>query len=456
MVLLQINVCVLLFLSGPGPHVPVPANEKIPWDFVRSADPGVVADSILTGEFFEYCPDLSGMTGPVAVNFICNTADWEWTPPCLGFVGAGPGLAEACVSFCDGTKCDTMVFSISVFDNFLGAVTDTALTVYGEPVSIPVLDNDWITLNDIESIYLVDHPLKGEAELIFDGTIAYTPDSGFCKGQDRFSYGICNQTGCDTTEVVVMLKDETGICDGVWPGDVRPDGLVNVIDFWAVGLGFYHQNTGPVRPDATAEWTAQPSPDWATNITFIEAINRKHVDCNGDGAINKLDYEVIDQNWGKFHDQLIVEKIPAEASEFALGIKPLGLEKEVSAFEVSWQNNPDSLNGFAFKIKLPDTVSTGPQWVFEPLGIEMDTALTKPGFVLQKYVPEGNYVYIAVSSPLKPVRAGEKIGIIRTPAGKAPEITDGILLGKDFRVYLIAGGKEEQPPEAEEISEKPK
>ena len=87
MVLLQINVCVLLFLSGPGPHVPVPANEKIPWDFVRSADPGVVADSILTGEFFEYCPDLSGMTGPVAVNFICNTADWVLAALLLGLLG---------------------------------------------------------------------------------------------------------------------------------------------------------------------------------------------------------------------------------------------------------------------------------------------------------------------------------------------------------------------------------
>lgn len=443
MVLLLLNVCTLAFLPGYPQPVPEVGLPMVRHEVVAPASEGafVVADSILTGAVFEYCPELSGMNGAVSTYFICNGENWEVDFPCIRYPTTNPGTIETCIAFCDGSHCDTMYFEIRVFDNFLAAVGDTAQTTYNEPVGIDVLGNDWITLEDIEAIYLVNPPLKGTAELVVDGTVAYTPAPGFCKGKDQFTYAICNNMGCDTATVYISLNAGEGICEGVWPGDVRPDGVVNVIDFWAVGLGFYHQNTGPARPDASSVWAPQPALDWGTNITFIEAFDRKHADCNGDGAINKQDYQVIEQNWGQTHNFQADEKIPLTESDFKITLDFNRQEADSFVWDIKWENAPDSLYGLAFWLEWPEEIGEIKNWTFEPLGPADGTPQDSVHMIRKSLLKEKNE-YIALGFRRK-TPACKAIGTLRQAAAVGekradPKVSRAIALGKNLDIFGVA------------------
>ncbi len=442
MVLFLLNVCALLVCPrqiSPLPDMDLPGNAHASF-FSASEDAVVIADSVLTGEVFEYCPDLSGMGNVVFSNFICGGENWEADFPCLRYYPAGPGTVQTCIAFCDSIHCDTMYFEIRVFDNFLAAVGDSAQTAYNEPVGISVLANDWISLDDIEAIYLVEPPQRGTAELVVDGTVAYTPAPGFCTGKDQFTYAICNNMGCDTAMVQITLEEGDGVCDGVWPGDVRPDGVVNVIDFWAVGLGFYHQNTGPVRPNASPVWSPQPAPDWGSNITFIEAFDRKHADCNGDGAINKLDYQVIEQNWGQTHNFEAEEKIPLMESDFKISLDFNRLVADTFLWDLKWENAPDSLYGLAFWLEWPAEIGEIKNWKFEPLN-PTDGASLDSVQMIRKSLFEGKYEYIALGFRGK-TPAGKAIGTLRQVAAEGakradPKVARAITLGKNLDIFGV-------------------
>jgi hypothetical protein len=78
----------------------------------------------------------------------------------------------------------------------------------------------------------------------------------------------------------------------VWPGDTDNDGVVYGGDILPIGL--YWAKTGPLRPNASANWSAQPGPAWTPK-------NTTYADANGDGIVNQADINVIGLNWGKRH-----------------------------------------------------------------------------------------------------------------------------------------------------------
>ena len=120
---------------------------------------------------------------------------------------------------------------------------------------------------------------------------------GLSPGIDTACLVICDDFGfCDTTILIVTVLDNV---DAVWPGDVNNDGKVNQVDHWAIGLGY--GLTGPVRPNASNAWEAQPMFDWNGSLFFIYSFNRKYADCNGDGEINSGDTYAIYNNWGLTH-----------------------------------------------------------------------------------------------------------------------------------------------------------
>lgn len=82
----------------------------------------------------------------------------------------------------------------------------------------------------------------------------------------------------------------------VWPGDIDSNRAVNHHDLLYLGLGF--GATGPARPNASAQWTGQPAPDWPEN-TPQRAVNFRHLDANGDGIVNAADTLPIVSNWGQ-------------------------------------------------------------------------------------------------------------------------------------------------------------
>ena len=151
-------------------------------------------------------------------------------------------------------------------------------------------------------------------------------DSGACleylglsPGIDTACLALCDDFGfCDTTILIVTVLDDV---HAVWPGDVNNDGKVNQVDHWSIGLGY--GLTGPIRPNASNAWLAQPMFDWNGSLYFIYSFNRKYADCNGDGEINSGDTYAIYTNWGLTHplspeifdypDRLIPAALEAES-----------------------------------------------------------------------------------------------------------------------------------------------
>lgn len=84
--------------------------------------------------------------------------------------------------------------------------------------------------------------------------------------------------------------------DRVWPGDTDNNELANQFDVLNIGLAY--GATGPLRQDANLVWQGQWADDW-DGQTPATAVNFKHIDVNGDGAINALDTTGLSLNWGR-------------------------------------------------------------------------------------------------------------------------------------------------------------
>jgi hypothetical protein len=95
----------------------------------------------------------------------------------------------------------------------------------------------------------------------------------------------------DTVYCTVFITD----CN-VWPGNANDDGIVDMDDFFAIGLDYH--NSGPIRPLPSTNWTGQNSPSWSSFVSLQKPVNKKHSDCNGDGSIDSSDINVIKQNYG--------------------------------------------------------------------------------------------------------------------------------------------------------------
>lgn len=93
----------------------------------------------------------------------------------------------------------------------------------------------------------------------------------------------------------------TGTCTtAILPGDFDANGTVNQDDalYWGYAAG----NTGPVRPNATIDCSLQISPEWLQLVgdpnTGNPLVNGKHQDGDGNGAVNGVDLQLIDDNYG--------------------------------------------------------------------------------------------------------------------------------------------------------------
>ena len=82
------------------------------------------------------------------------------------------------------------------------------------------------------------------------------------------------------------------IGEEVYPGDANSDGIVDNEDvlFWGLVTG----STGPVRPNASAEWIPQFAQDW-TN--YLLGVNGKHQDADGNGIVDDGDLDIIEANY---------------------------------------------------------------------------------------------------------------------------------------------------------------
>jgi len=356
---------------------------------------------------------------------------------CIRYTGLKEGIEQVCIIICDAFFCDTTYLTISVFENLLDAVDDHATTVYGANVVIPVLANDWTSATTITSVYLVSQPAIGIATLNPDYSVTYAPGPGACDEAVQFAYAICNSIGCDTAQVFVELLDAVDLCSAVWPGDVRVDGLVNVIDYWAVGLSF--NKTGPLRPNATIQWQPELAPDWSTTFTFIEETNRKHADCNGNGIINIQDHEAIAQNWGLTHPFVT----DGEGPDFAKSLMPMALRQAENgagqlriALDLGNQGHAvEAFSGLGFRVEMSGgttdfTFDASESWA-GALNEELETMVIPLG---------ANVWYVAMVRTAKhPVSGNGAIGHLVFPSAwpENIQITEVLMLLNESDIYAL-------------------
>ena len=124
------------------------------------------------------------------------------------------------------------------------AADDKVETARNTPVTINVLAND--TPNGATTPNVVTTPLNGTAVVNLDGTIEYTPNTGFV-GTDRLVYTLCNAGGCATATVNIEVTNKLIAYNGVSVNgsdknnhfhiagiEAYPDNTVRIYNRWGV------------------------------------------------------------------------------------------------------------------------------------------------------------------------------------------------------------------------------
>ena len=124
------------------------------------------------------------------------------------------------------------------------AADDKVETARNTPVTINVLAND--TPNGATTPNVVTSPLNGTAVVNPDGTIEYTPNTGFV-GTDRLVYILCNAGGCATATVNIEVTNKLIAYNGVSVNgsdknnhfhiagiEAYPDNTVRIYNRWGV------------------------------------------------------------------------------------------------------------------------------------------------------------------------------------------------------------------------------
>lgn len=176
--------------------------------------------------------------GPKNGNFeVLTNGSIKYTPN-PGFVGVDEFTYEICDK---DQQCETALVKINVIDpekpevvtpgypitnpenklDGIQAADDFMQTDSGQPVSIPVLNND--TTENLKDIKVLTEATNGTLKISDDGKIVYTPNPGFA-GDDEFVYQICDQSGnCDEAKVILKVKPK-GMVLGDLGGLIRSGG----------------------------------------------------------------------------------------------------------------------------------------------------------------------------------------------------------------------------------------
>ncbi len=195
----------------------------------RLPESGTIVDTIPMGQTQVYCLATNELAGSItaftdacpgngsAVAFTLN----DFTL-CVEAQGLAPGTESACVLLCDDYGvCDTTFFHITVPDNGDPcalvpppvAHDDNAVVAKNTPQNIDILSNDEadpclpLAAELIEPAQGGIGPQHGVAILRTDQTVDFIPDVNYC-GEDAFQYRLCNDKGCDTATVFVLVDCE--------------------------------------------------------------------------------------------------------------------------------------------------------------------------------------------------------------------------------------------------------
>jgi len=153
--------------------------------------------------------------------------------------------------------------------------------------------------------------------------------------------------------------DGSGTCIGestigpVYPGDFNQNGLVEISDLLYWGLAF--GETGAERPDTSSNWEPKDCIEWQN---FVNGINNKHQDANGNGIINQDDIEVFLQN---FNRGALTSSNQSTSSPIKFVLEPVSSIKNGNEIVITYDlriesliNQPVTSHGLACKINFND------------------------------------------------------------------------------------------------------
>lgn len=179
--------------------------------------------------------------------------------------------------------------------------------------------------------------------------------------------------GCVSSAIQLLVTDALNMTvsslpegtDYVRPGDSNGDGEANVYDLLHLGVG--HYTSGSPRPEATTAWTPQFSPNWLESVA--QQVNYKHLDCDGNGAVNEYDADVIVQHYTPIDSSAIsnIPNTPQVRIEFPFDTvvvdanNPAPLEIRGKVILGSPTQPALGIYGLAFGMEYPDYVGHNPE-----------------------------------------------------------------------------------------------
>lgn len=99
------------------------------------------------------------------------------------------------------------------------------------------------------------------------------------------------------------------LSDSVWPGDADHNGICDNYDLLPIGIA--HGLGGPARATTSIVWNGYYCANWG--LQLLNGTNAKHIDCDGDGAINVNDAQAVIQNFGLTHNKEEEQRKPDRA-----------------------------------------------------------------------------------------------------------------------------------------------
>lgn len=258
------NATLTVFRLYSGPPIPTVItrtlyiNENIEICINNPQLPGIITNT------YNICPEDSG---EYAVMFL--DADTR----CVDITGLDLGKERLCAVVCDNLGfCDTTYIDVNViaYPFLPTAENDTTFTTQNQPITINVQANDNLT-GGIINAYIAIPPKFGTAIFNADGTITYFPNEQSCRGNDQFSYFICNANGCDNAEVqIVITCSDIEIFTGFSPNgdgvndyffianiEAKPNNYLQIFNQW----GNLIYQTRSYKNDWDGRWNNKLLPD---------------------------------------------------------------------------------------------------------------------------------------------------------------------------------------------------
>ena len=198
--------------------------------------PSTFCDSIFIGQTDTFYIDTSELPGDVVSleNFCWDQSGTyveffeDFNLMAIEYTGLEIGQDSACIQICDDLGyCDTTYLCMSVVDYFGPPILfdDKDSVDIGFPVVVNVMAND-LLYGGVDTMYLGEDPLYGQATLNLDGSVTYNAGDVYCERVDSFTYIICNENACDSATVCIFIEcTDIVIFNAVSPND---DGINDV------------------------------------------------------------------------------------------------------------------------------------------------------------------------------------------------------------------------------------